>query len=358
MQVFRKLPLPPALFLVIILLLTASCSTVSYYGQAISGHLSLMHQRQDVSRVLDNPRTDPGLAAKLRLAEEIVQFAETRLLLDARGSYRQLVVTGQPAVSWNVVAAPEFSVEARTWCFPVAGCVPYRGYFRQEKAQAFAQKLRGDGLDVDLSPVAAYSTLGWFDDPLLDTMLAYPPSQLAAVLIHELAHQKLYVEGDTAFNESFAEFIESLGVEQWLQQTQRLDELQEWTQRRQAEPQFTNLLASTRESLAQLYASGADAAGMRSGKQATLDTLRQEYRLMVERDWQGRDYFGGWLDGELNNAKLALASSYAGGSCAFGRLYRQANEQLENFYRLAEQQAGLTQAERETWLRAPCETPG
>ncbi len=355
MKAHSNLPLAPLALLAMTLLLTASCSTLSYYGQAISGHLSLMHQRQDVSQVLDDPRTEPGLASKLRLAESILQFAGTELMLDAHGSYRQLVVTGQPAVSWNVVAAPEFSVEPRTWCFPVAGCVPYRGYFKQEKAQAFAEHLRGGGLDVDLSPVAAYSTLGWFDDPLLDTMLDYPPSQLAAVLIHELAHQKLYVEGDTAFNDSFAEFVESLGVEQWLQDTGQADELRNWTLRRQAEPQFTRLLASTRESLASLYASGQEPAVMRQEKQATLAALLQQYRLLVEQEWQGRDYFGGWLDGELNNARLALATSYAGGSCAFRGLYRQADGRLEDFYTLAEQQAALSQSQRTAWLQAPCE---
>jgi predicted aminopeptidase len=343
------------LAILFILLQTASCSTISYYGQAISGHLSLMHQRQDVSQLLDNPQTEPALASKLRLTENILRFAETDLMLDAHGSYRQLVITGQPAVSWNVVAAPEFSVEPKTWCFPVAGCVPYRGYFKQEKAQAFAEQLRSEGLDVDLSPVAAYSTLGWFDDPLLDTMLEYPPSQLAAVLIHELAHQKLYVEGDTAFNESFAEFVESLGVEQWLQQTSQADELRSWTLRRQAEPQFTRLLASTRESLASLYASSREPAELRREKQATLAALQQEYRLLVEQQWQGRDYFGGWLDGELNNARLALAATYTGGSCAFRGLYRQANGRLEDFYALAGQQARLSQPQRAAWLQAPCE---
>ena len=337
------------------LLLTASCSSISYYSQAISGHMSLMHQRQAVSKLLDDPQTEPGLAAELNLAGEIIAFAESEMLLDAHGSYQQLVITGQPAVSWNVVAAEEFSVEARTWCFPVAGCVPYRGYFKQQKAEDCAGRLRADGLDVDLSPVTAYSTLGWFDDPLLDTMFQYSPGQLAGILIHELAHQKLYVAGDTRFNESFAEFVESIGVEQWLRQSARLQELQDWLQRRKAEPQFTNLLAETRESLRQLYASGQEVTLLREQKQASLAETKTRYQQLVRDEWQGRDYFGSWMEGELNNARLAMAESYAGGSCAFAALYQQAGGELADFYVLAEQQAELSQAERDAWLQAPCE---
>jgi predicted aminopeptidase len=337
------------------LLLTAGCSSMAYYGQAIYGHMSLMHQRRDVDKLLDDPQTEPNLAAELRLAEEILDFAETQMLLDSNGSYQQLVITGQPAVSWNVVAAEEFSVEAKTWCFPVAGCVPYRGYFKRQKAEDSARQLRADGLDVDISPVTAYSTLGWFDDPLLDTMFQYSTSQLAAVLIHELAHQKLYLAGDTRFNESFAEFVESVGVEQWLRQTERGHELQEWLLRRKAEPQFTTLLAETRDSLRQLYASGQAVAVLREQKQASLAAMKSRYQQLVSEEWQGRNYFGGWLEGELNNARLALAESYSTGSCAFETLYQQAGGELEDFYALAEQQAKLSQPQRDAWLQAPCE---
>lgn len=337
------------------LLFIASCSSASYYHQAISGHLSLMHQRQDINQLLANPQTDPGLAAELRLAQNILRYAGNELQLDAHGSYRQLVITGQPAVSWNVVAAEEFSVDPKTWCFPVAGCVPYRGYFKQQKAEEYAHTLREQGFDVDVSPVTAYSTLGWFDDPLLDTMFHYSPAQLAGVLIHELAHQKLYVAGDTAFNESFAEFVESLGVEQWLQQTERLQELQDWDLRRRAEPQFNALLSGGRDSLRQLYASGLHASAMREQKQAALLAMKAEYRRMVDEEWQGRDYFGGWMAGELNNARLALANSYNGGACAFAALYRQADGQLQGFYELAEKKAKLSPEQREAWLQAPCE---
>lgn len=342
---------------VLALLLSASCSSITYYGQAVNGHFSLMHQRQDVNKLLDDPETEAGLAADLRLSQEILRFAETDLLLDAHGSYQHLVITGQPAVIWNVVLAEEFSVEAKTWCFPVAGCVPYRGYYQREKAVEFTRQPRAEGWDVDLSPVMAYSTLGWFNDPLLDTMFQDSPSQLAAVLIHELAHQKLYLAGDTSFNESFAEFVESLGVEQWLRQTERWQELQAWKQRRKAEPQFVALLAETRETLKQLYASSLELAELRVKKQAYLAAMHSEYQRLVREEWQDRDYFGGWMEGELNNAKLALAESYIGGSCAFESLYQKAGGDLAGFYALAEQMANLGQVQRDAWLQAPCEHP-
>jgi len=342
------------LFLGAVVLQISGCSSMSYYSQAISGHLSLMHQRQDVEALLDNPQTDSTVAAQLRLSQEILDFAETQLLLDADGSYRQVVLTGQEAVSWNVVAAAEFSVDAKLWCFPIAGCVPYRGYFKQQRANEFAGQLQADGYDVYLSPVAAYSTLGWFDDPLLDTMLDYSSSQLAAVLIHELAHQKLYLAGDANFNESFAQFVESVGVKQWLQQTRQQEELQDWLVRRQAEPQFTALLAETRARLRSLYESEMDVAMLREQKQIVFAELQQNYSRMVEQQWQGQNYFAGWMQGELNNARLALAESYAGGGCAFAALYQQANEQVAEFYALAEQQSRLSPEQRQAWLQTPC----
>lgn len=344
----------PMAALLTIVVLSTGCSSMSYYQQAISGHLSLMRQRQDIADLLADPQTDPALATQLRLAQEIINFAETQMLLDADGSYSQLAITGQTAVSWNVVAAEEFSVDARNWCFPVAGCVPYRGYFKQQQAIDFASQQRTEGYDVYVSPATAYSTLGWFDDPLLDTMFQYSTSQLAGILIHELAHQKLYLSGDTAFNESFAEFVESLGVKHWLQQTERQQELQDWTMRRQAEPQFAALLADTRESLRLLYGSGEPVEVMREQKQAILKALQNEYTSLVSEQWQGHNYFYGWLAGDVNNAQLALAESYAGGVCAFAALYQQAGENLVEFYQLAGQQSELSAVQREAWLNTPC----
>jgi predicted aminopeptidase len=353
-QAFLLHALIPMAALVTILVLSPGCSSLSYYQQAVSGHLSLMRQRQDIDDLLASPQTDPALVEQLQLAQEIVRFAEAQMLLDANGSYSQLVITGQAAVSWNVIAAEEFSVEPRNWCFPVAGCVPYRGYFKEQQASNFAAQQQAEGYDIYVSPATAYSTLGWFDDPLLDTMFQYSTSQLAGILIHELAHQKLYVSGDTNFNESFAEFVESIGVKRWLQQTERQQELQNWAMRRLAEPQFAALLADTRESLRLLYASGKPIEVLRERKQAIIKESQSEYNNLVSNQWRGQDYFYGWLAGDVNNAKLALAQSYGGGACAFATLYQQANENLEKFYELAVQKSELSAAQREAWLNTLC----
>jgi predicted aminopeptidase len=336
------------------LMITPACSSVAYYGQAISGHLSLMRRREPIDKLLAGGQTEAELAEHLKQAQAILDFAETQLELDADGSYRKVVISGQSAVSWNVIVAGEFSVDAKLWCFPVAGCVPYRGYFKQERAQQVAERSRSEGFDVYVSPAAAYSTLGWFDDPLIDTMFQYSETQLAAVLIHELAHKKLYVADDTEFSESFAEFVESIGVQRWLQHTGNAQALQSWSRRRLAQPRFDALLASTRESLRQIYHSAESQEHMRKLKQETLDQMRSDYLELVEQQWQGNDYFGAWIQGELNNAKLSLAESYAGGACAFAALFEEAGENLAVFYALATQKSTENEAHRKSWLQQPC----
>ena len=202
--------------LVLVCLLTA-CSGPGYYTQAISGQWKLMHSRQDVQSVLDDPSTSPELAGQLRLADQIKTFASDSLDLPADGSYDSYVEIEGDALVWNVIATEEFSLQAKQWCFAVAGCVPYRGFFKQEKASKSAERYRKKGMDVYVSPAAAYSSLGWFNDPILSTMLSGSDVQLAAYLFHELAHQRLYVKDDGLFNEGYASFVEEAGLKLWLE---------------------------------------------------------------------------------------------------------------------------------------------
>ena len=254
------------------------------------------------------------------------------------------------------MAAAEFSVDAEDWCFPVAGCVSYRGYFKQEKADSFARKLREKGFDTDVSPAIAYSTLGWFNDPLLDTMFAYDDEQLAGIVFHELAHQQLYVKNDTAFNEAYARFVEQAGVQRWLEHRQQTERWQVWLNARQASAEFNQLLASAREDLDQLYSSGQPPDELREQKRQRLDRLQADYHTLVEQSWEGQDYFAGWFRRELNNARLALMSAYEGGGCAFQQLFEDAGRAFEAFHRLAEQKSRLDAALRTQWLKQPCET--
>jgi predicted aminopeptidase len=331
------------------------CAAPSYYSQAISGHIGLMNKREDINELLSTDSTDPELVRELELSIEIREFAITQLHLPDNDSYTQFVRTGQNAVTWNVVAAPEFSFKPRKWCFVVSGCVPYRGYFKIEAAEEFARKLADDGLDTTVSPATAYSTLGWFDDPLLDTMLQYGDEQLAAFIFHELAHQQLYIKGDTAFNEAYASFVEAAGVRLWLEATGRTEQLPEWLQLEKATLQFNALLQDTREDLTTLYASGQPDEQMRENKSVAFDDLRAAYRSLVETQWSGRSYYDSLLSRELNNARLALINSYQGGACAFQKLYRSAAGEMARFHQLAKDKAALDGEQRTSWLNQPCE---
>lgn len=343
-----------AIALLLVLLQVPACAGPGYYAQAVSGHLGLMAGRQEIPEVLAAADTDPELARQLELARELRQFASARLGLPDNGSYTRFVRTGRDAVTWNVVATPELSLEPRRWCFLVAGCVPYRGYFEQESAVRFADRLARDDLDVAVSPAVAYSTLGWFEDPLLDTMLRYREEQLAAVIFHELAHQQLYLRGDTLFNESYASFIGQIGVVLWLESAGREGQLADWLDQQQAAAQFDALLLRARTSLAALYAGNAEDERKRQSKSAIFDQLRVDYGHLVRDTWQGRDFFGGWFSGSLNNARLALFASYRGGICAFSALYRDSGQDLQQFYARAAAQAELADDARRAWLEQPC----
>jgi predicted aminopeptidase len=345
----------PALLLALPFIQLGGCAAPSYYSQAISGHLGLMNQRQDIDTILATDSIDPELARELELSIEIREFAVTQLHLPDNDSYTQFVSTGQDAVTWNVVAAPEFSLEPRKWCFMVSGCVPYRGYFKIETAEKFAGKLAQDGFDTSVSPAIAYSTLGWFDDPLLDTMFQYSDEQLAAFIFHELAHQKLYVKGDTAFNEAYASFVEEAGVRMWLEYAGRAEQLPAWLKQEEAALQFNALLQDSVTRLNALYASGLPEEQMREGKSAALDELRDAYRLLVDTQWAGHSYYESLLSRELNNARLALINSYQGGACAFEKLFTTAQGEMARFHQLAMEKAALKSEQRSSWLNQPCE---
>jgi predicted aminopeptidase len=331
-----------------------ACASPAYYAQATAGHLELMRQREPIAELLAQPGTDPALAARLETALAARRFAIDELGLPDTDSYTRFVETGREAVTWNVVAAPEFSLEPRRWCFPVAGCVPYRGYFDRDGAEHFAESQRRRGYDVIIAPALAYSTLGWFEDPLLDTMLRYSDAQLANTLFHEMAHARLYVRGDAAFNEAFATFVGERGLEYWLVARSDADRLAAWRRARDASNDFQGLLDSTRADLDTLYRSNLAEDRMRAKKNAVFERLRARYRSLVEDRWSGTDYFAAWFERDPNNASLALTGTYAGGLCAFESLFAEAGEDFLRFYRSAEAQAALDPKARRAWLERPC----
>lgn len=327
--------------------LLAACASPGYYWQAARGQWALSREARPVDEVLADPATPETLLRDLSATRRMLAFAAQRLALPAEGAYTRWVATGRDAVVWNVVAAPEFSVIPKTWCFPVAGCVAYRGYFERAAAERFAGRLRERGFDVAVVPATAYSTLGWFDDPLLDTMLRGGELRTAAVLFHELAHRQVYAGGDTAFSESYARFVERRGVTEWLIANGRDADLPRWQAALEMADRGEALLLDARQALEALYASKAPPEEMRARKQAILAELAGG----LDRDAGGAQ---AWIGTEPNNAHLALAASYASGQCHFADLLDSVGGDMHAFHDAVRQLAGSTSAERARWLNAPC----
>ena len=270
-----------ALLVVLLVPWLAGCETLGYYRQAIGGHLGIMAAARPVEAWLADPATPPALRERLEAARRIRAFASSELALPDNGTYTSYAELGRPFVVWNVFAAPEFSVRPRRECFPFAGCVSYRGFFSHEAAQRHAARLKGEGFDVHAGGVPAYSTLGWFDDPLLSSFIAYPDAQLARLIFHELAHQVAYASGDTTFNESFAVVVEEEGVRRWLEAQGRGADLEAFRAAQARRRAFARKVTEMRDRLAALYASGLAAEQMRERKAEEFAKLRAEYPLSV-----------------------------------------------------------------------------
>jgi len=318
--------------LVIVPVLVSGC----YYVQAVQGQWELTRKREPIEKVIASEDTPPALADRLRLVQEARRFSIDVLGLPDNDTYRSYADIERDYVAWNVFAAPEFSLDPKTWCFPVAGCVSYRGYFHEEDAEREARRLGARGLDVAVGGVPAYSTLGKLRDPVLSSMLHWDDVQLVAVLFHELAHQVLYVKGDTGFNESFASAVEEFGVQRWLEARDMRDEFAEYAARQALREQVIQLVDATRGELATVYALPLDIADKRARKKAMLALLQQQVAALLER--AGRDS-SGWLDGELNNARLIPMTLYEGRLPEFRDLFEACEQRFDCFYAAARELA-------------------
>ncbi len=313
----------------------AACSHVSYYSQAIRGHFDLMNRRQPIEAILEDRRTEPALLERLRVVREIRDFASRVLVLPENGSYRNYVALDRPYVSWAVYAAPALSLTPKQWCFPVAGCVPYRGYFSKQEAITFAQRLRAQGLDVHVAGVTAYSTLGWFDDPLLSTMIRHGEASLAGLIFHELAHQRLYVDGDAALNEAFAMVVQQEGVRRWLKQNRSRQDLAEFEQVLLRRQDFYVLIDRLRHKLKSNYESDRDDAAKRDAKQHLFTEAQRAYRRL-KKGWGGHSEYDGWFEQPLNNARLVSVAVYPVRNPDLIQLLRGCEGDLECFYQRVE----------------------
>ena len=329
--------------------LLPGCASIDYYSQSIGGHLSLMAKRTEITQLLADERTDPLLKTNLRSVLDIRDFASTELSLPENDSYRSYVDVGQHYVLWNVVATGEFSLTPQSWCYPITGCVSYRGYYSHSRAREFADRLEKDNRDVFVGGVRAYSTLGWFDDPVLNTMLNHPFPYLAGVIFHELAHQQLYIKDDTTFNESFAVAVEREGIQRWLMRHDDTQGLIRYRENLLREERFVKLILDSRKRLAQLYTQPLDAEQMRAEKSEIFVDLREEYHRRSE--WYGTG-FSQWIDQDLNNAKLALIATYHDQVPGFMRLLEEHDGDLPAFYQEVEKIGSLSPEERTRRMRS------
>lgn len=370
-------------------MLTGGCTSLGYYSQAIFGQLDILSRTHAIAELLDGtPEDDTGdyttrpsltPAVKTRLATvlRIRDFATDSLALPDNGSYRVYAELDRTQAAWNVVATPEFSFTPKEWCFPIAGCVPYRGYFTLASAQQFAEVLKQDRLDVRVAGVTAYSTLGWFRDPVFSTQLRRSDTDIAALIFHELAHQQLYLRDDATFNESFATAVEIEGMRRWLAQGNDKTALDKYLRNKARHTEFVALLLKYRTRLEALYASPLPEEPMRAAKSRLYKALRAEYAdLRKQREGASarngvgmnsgaghRDRAGGgssgsrqeltadhgydaWFAQDINNAHLASVGLYNQYVPAFQALLASVQGDLTAFYQLAHALSRLPKEER------------
>nr|NLU59606.1 aminopeptidase [Pseudomonas sp. BIGb0427] len=329
--------------------LLSGCASVSYYGQLASGQWQLLQARQPVAELVADPATDSKLRQQLLHAEQARAFASAQLKLPDNRSYRVYADIGRPFVVWNVFATPELSLEPQTHCFPIAGCVAYRGYYNQGAARGAAALQKQQGLDVYVGGVEAYSTLGWFDDPILSSMLGWGDERLATVIFHELAHQRVYVQDDTAFNESFATFVEQEGTRQWRAARGLPTLVEDGSQQRE---QFVALVLASRERLKALYAAPLTEPAKRAGKQAEFERLRREYRALRDNQWGGVGRYDAWINAPMNNAKLLPFGLYDQWVPAFAQLFAEVGGDWQVFYQRVEAFGRLPLEQRQQALKS------
>jgi predicted aminopeptidase len=336
------------------LCLTSGCGTLGYYAQSVGGHLALVNAARPVPQWLADETTSPALRERLALSQRMRDFAVAELHLPDNASYRRFADLHRPAAVWNVVAAPELSLTLKTWCFPVVGCVGYRGYFDRAQADAFAAELRGEGLETSVYPVPAYSTLGslpgdWLADPLLSTFIHYPEGELARLVFHELAHQVVYVPGDTMFNESFATAVERIGGQRWLDERASPQARAEYAVFEGRRQDFRALTRGYRARLLALYESDADPAAKRAGKAELLASLRADHAALKQERWGGFIGYDGWF-ARANNAAFGVLAAYSELVPGFERLFESEGRDFPRFYAAVKRLADLPKEQRRAAL--------
>ena len=333
---------------VILAISLAGCAQFGYYAQAVHGQMSLLSQARPIDHWLSDPRVEDDLKSRLNRVREIRRFAVSQLGLPDNGSYKSFADLNRKFVMWNVVATPELSLEPERWCFPVAGCVDYRGYYSKDAAQDFAKGLRARGLDVRVTGVPAYSTLGWFNDPVLSTFIHYPEAEVARLVFHELAHQVAYAPGDSQFNESFATAVEEAGVSRWLDEQGDDETRASYRSFQQKREGFLKLLESYRARLDQTYRGPSTDDQKRAHKAELMAELQIDYSRLKQQ-WDGYAGYDRWFNEPMSNAHFALISTYHSDVSAFQQLLAE-KKTLPAFYQAVQSLARMDSAKRRALL--------
>jgi predicted aminopeptidase len=334
----------------VLVAVAGGCATLQYYGQAISGHLSVMQRAESIADRVADPATPPVLRDKLARVLEIREFASRELALPNNGSYRKYADVERPFVVWNVFAAPELSVEPKQSCFAIVGCVGYRGYYSQAEAESYAAAARTGGDDVFVYGVTAYSTLGWFDDPVLSTFVRYPMPEIARLVFHELAHQVVYVKGDTTFNESFAVAVEEEGIRRWMGKHATDDEQRLYADGRRYRADFVRLVLAYRERAVTLYSQPLAIDAKRAAKRALFEELVRDYERL-KMSWGGFAGYDRFFAG-IGNAHLASIATYEQLVPAFRALLVREGGDFAKFYTAVQTLAQLDKRVRDARLAA------
>lgn len=329
--------------------LSSGCSTIGFYTQAITGHLQLMSRRQPLDEVIGAPDTEAAVRDKLELVESVRRFAANELGMPVEDAYASYVETGRRYVVWNVFAAPEFSLAMKTFCYPIAGCVAYKGFFERDRAKAEAARLRERGYDVFMGGVVAYSTLGWMADPVIDTFLVRTDARLAALLFHELAHRTVYLSGDTRFNESFATTVERAALRRFLAHTGNIEAYETYRQSVNRQQQVIDLILATRERLGGLYERDLDEQRVRREKHAIIEQMKADYRKM-QATWGGAEEFSDWMSSDINNAAIGSVGAYHDLVPAFQAILAELDHDLVRFMEVCRTLSKMDGEDRERLL--------
>lgn len=330
-------------------LTVSACSSFGYYLDLMAGHSELLEQRKPVKTLLADEETPEHLRNLLKMSEKMRDFASKELHLPENDSYRSYADLKRPYAVWNVIAASEFSVSAKKWCFVFVGCLSYRGYFSKQDAEAYANELKTQNYDVYVAGANAYSTLGWFDDPLLNTMMYKSEARRAGIIFHELAHQVVYIENDSAFNEAFATVVEQEGIRRWMQRKNQQQQYEDYLSDKKRNSQINHLLQMTRDKLKALYQNELTTEQKREAKKQIFALMQKQYQGL-KKSWGGYAAYDKWMQQDLNNAHLLLIATYHDLVPVFQAILKNENHDLEKFYLAVEQYGKLDKQTRSRQL--------